>query len=342
MGDVAIGLDAALWRPLVDIGLVAALIYQLLRLLRGSRSAAVLIALAGLFGVFYLSQDSVLDMPTVNWLLDRLIGSIVVLLVVLFQDDIRRALAGAVRAPIWGSGRDPQSDLVLAEVLRAATVLSQRGIGALIVLEGTAELERYAEGGVRIDANVNWQLLVSLFVPSHMNPTHDGAALISKGRIASAACFLPLAVGDDLPAALGSRHRAALGLADETDAIVVVVSEESGRAAVAHMGRLDLELDPDDLRERLRQLGEARRGKNDEGRWRRRIVHHRGSRDLDDRAGLDRITGNVPRVTGEHRVSGEQRVSGEHRVVPERRVAPAPMGLRTPPSADDDSVEEIS
>ncbi len=296
MGDLALGQGSSWWRVLLDVGIVAALLYRLLLLLRGSRSGAVLAALAVLFGLFFVSQDALLDLPTVNWLLDRMIGSIVLLLVVLFQDDIRRALASAVRAPIWHKGGDPQNDAVLAEVLRAATTLSQRGIGALIVLEGEAELDRFAEAGVRIDAAVNWQLLVSLFVPSHMNPTHDGAVIISKGRIASAASFLPLAGGDDLPSTLGSRHRAALGLADETDSIVVVVSEETGRAAVAHMGRLDLELGTDDLRERLRQLAEARRTRDGEGRWRRRIVHHRGGRETDG--------GRVP-ITGEHRVTGE-------------------------------------
>ena len=265
------------WRTVVDVGLVAVIIYQLLLLLKGSRSGAVMLAAAVLFGIFYLSQDDVLDLPTLNWLLDRFISSIVLLLVVLFQDDIRRALASAVRSPLVFSSRDPESTAVLEEVLRACGVLSQRGIGGLIVIEQEALLDRYVEAGVKMDATVSWQVLLSLFIPSHMNPTHDGAVVIQKGRIASAACFLPLAYGDDIPPHLGSRHRAALGLADETDAIVVVVSEESGRCAVAHMGQLDLDLKTADLRERFRVLFDEKRERDDERwqrRWRRRIVHH--------------------------------------------------------------------
>ncbi len=281
MPDLALSLDVSVWRACVDILLVSALIYRVLLLLRGSRSGAVLAAAALLFGGFYLSQDTLLDLPTVNWLLDRLIGSLVVLLVVLFQDDIRRALASAVRAPLWRAGTDPRQDAVVSEVQRAAGVLGQRGIGALIVIEHDAPLDRYVEAGVQIDAAISWQLLISLFVPSHRNPTHDGAVIISKGRVAAAGCFLPLAGGEDLPEGLGSRHRAALGVADETDAIVVAVSEETGRMAVAHMGRLDLELGPDDLRERMSQIAQARTEANGEHRWRRRIVHHNRPRPAD-------------------------------------------------------------
>ena len=265
----------SLWRSLVDIVLVAVIVYQLLLLLKGSRSGAVLLAVAVLFGMFYVSQDDMFDLPTLNWLLDRFISSIVVLLVVLFQDDIRRALSGAMRAPLLFSGSDRASSAVLEEVLRATAVLSQRGIGALMVIEQEADLDRYIEHGVRIDSKVSWQLLMSLFIPSHMNPTHDGAIIIQKGRITSAACFLPLAYGDDIPSNLGSRHRAALGLADDTDAVVVVVSEESGSCALAHMGQIDLGLKPSDLRERFGTLFGDRevRPQAWRKRWQRRVVH---------------------------------------------------------------------
>ena len=263
------------WRSLFDVLLVAAIIYQLLLLMKGSRSGAALFGIAVIFGMFYLSQDDVVDLPTLNWLLDRFISSIVVLLVVLFQDDIRRALASTMRSPLVFSSSDPASSAVLGEVLRASAVLSQRCIGALVVIEQEADLDRFVEHGVRVDAEVSWQLLTSLFIPSHMNPTHDGAVVIQKGRISSAACFLPLAFGDDIPANMGSRHRAALGLADETDAIIVVVSEESGRCAIAHMGQIDLELKPSSLRERFRVLfGERRDREAWQKRWQRRIIHH--------------------------------------------------------------------
>lgn len=277
MFDGSWQLDSHLtWRTLIDVGLVAVLIYQLLLLLRGTRSGAVLLMVALLFTLFYMSQDGVLDLPTVNWMLDRFISSIVVLLVVLFQDDIRRALAGVMRSPLAAFGRDGKAHAQVSEVLRAAKVLSQRGIGALIVIERDAPLDRYVEQGVTIDGKVGWQLLLSLFIPSHRNPTHDGAVVIAKGRIAAAACFLPLAQGDDLPSQLGSRHRAALGLADETDALVIVVSEETGLCAVALMGQLDVDLPPKDLGDRLRGLlgDEGSDGGGPQRRWRRRIIQH--------------------------------------------------------------------
>ena len=280
MFDGSLQLDSLLtWRTLVDVSLVTVLIYQLLLLLRGTRSGAVLLVVALLFALFYLSQDGVFDLPTVNWMLDRFISSVVVLLVVLFQDDIRRALAGVMRSPLPAFGRDGKAHAQVSEVLRAATVLSQRGIGALIVIERDAPLDRYVEQGVTIDGKVGWQLLLSLFIPSHRNPTHDGAVIIAKGRIAAAACFLPLAQGDDLPAQLGSRHRAALGLADETDALVIVVSEETGLCAVALMGQLDVDLRPNDLGDRLRGLlgDEGADEGGPQRRWRRRIVQHGAS-----------------------------------------------------------------
>ena len=264
------------WRWLLDIGLVALLIYNLLVLLRGSRSGAMLFAVAGMFGIYYLSQDDLLDLPTVNWVLDRFISSIVILFVILFQEDIRRALTSVVRSPLVFSPKDPASNAVLEEVLRACTVLTQRHLGALIVIEQEASLDRYVEDGVPIGAEVSWQLLLALFIPEHMNATHVGAVIIQKGRIAAAACFLPLAGGPGIPGTLGSRHRAALGLADETDAIVVVVSEESATCSIAYMGQLDLNLQPADLRERFRVVfSDSPDGAAPWRRaWRRRINAH--------------------------------------------------------------------
>lgn len=277
MLDGSLQLESLLtWRSLIDVGLVAVLLYQMLLLIRGTRSGAVLLVVALLFGLFYVSQDAVLDLPTVNWMLDRFISSVVVLLVVLFQDDIRRALASVVRSPISGFGRDGKAQALVSEIIRATNVLSQRAIGGLIVIEREAPLDRFVEQGVAIDGKVGWQLLLSLFIPSHRNPTHDGAVIISKGRIAAAACFLPVAQGEDLPSQLGSRHRAALGLADETDALVIVVSEETGHCAVAFMGQLDVDLQPAELKERLLALlgDEGADSAGMRRRWRRRIVQH--------------------------------------------------------------------
>jgi diadenylate cyclase len=276
------------WRWLADIGLVAALIYHMLLLLRGSRSGAMLLAVGLLFGLHYVSREEWLDLPTVHWLLDSFLSSIVVVFVVLFQEDLRRALTSVVRSPLVFSPKDPASSQTIEEVLRACTVLSQRQLGALIVLEQEASLDRFIGDGVRVNAEVSWQLLLAMFIPEHMNATHDGAVIIQKNRIAAAACFLPLAGGAGIPGTLGSRHRAALGLADETDAIVVVVSEETGTCSLAYMGQLDLNLSPADLRERLRLLfgGQPDALQPWQRAWRRRINLHP--------AAVGRTTGPVP------------------------------------------------
>ena len=267
------GADWFSWRWLVDVLLVAIAVYQALLLLRGSRSAAVLFAVALLFGVYWLSQDHVLDLPTVNWLLDRMLGSIAVLFVVLFSDDIKRALSAIVRSPlVSGRARGVGQDQ-LDEVLRACTVLTEQGLGALIVIEQEASLDRYIEDGVPLTADVTWELLVALFIPTHRNATHDGAVILRKNRVAAAGCFLPLAGGAGIPGTLGSRHRAALGLADETDAVVIVVSEESKTCGIAYLGELDLNLSPADLSERLRVLfGDSRPSAGQSQQvWKRRI-----------------------------------------------------------------------
>lgn len=268
--------DSLQWRRLVDVGLVAVLVYQLLMLVRGSRSASLLLGLGALLGLWYVSRDDLLDLPTVFWVLDHFIGSAAVLLVVLFQDDIRRTLGTAMRLSLLGGQRSSLSDDLIEHIVRACSELAERGLGALIVIEQQAPLERYVQEGVDVGAQVSWQLLVALFIPSFQNPTHDGAAVIQKGRVASAGNFLPLAVGSGIPGTLGSRHRAALGLSDETDAIVVVVSEENHTCAVAYTGALDAHLSPGELRERLRLLlgGQSRPGSWEQPTWRRRISFH--------------------------------------------------------------------
>jgi len=248
------GTDMSLVRSFVDVALSALVLYRVLLLLRGSRAGVILVVIAALFAGYYASQEDVLDLPTLHWLLDKFFGSVVVLVIVLFQADIRRALAGLRRAPLVYSSRDPESTAVIEEILRACQVLAERRIGALIVIERHADLARYVNEGVRVGADTSWELLISLFVPTHENPTHDGAVILQKGRIAAAACFLPLASERDLDKSLGTRHRAALGLAEETDAVIIVVSEENGLCALAHDGQLERRLGPGTLRDRVQAL----------------------------------------------------------------------------------------
>lgn len=266
--------DGLQWRRLLDVGLVAILAYQLLALVRGSRSAALLVGLVLFLLLWYVSRDDMLDLPTVFWVLDRFIGSAAIMLVILFQEDIRRALGSAVGASLLGAPRARLSAELVDDIVHACAELCERNLGALMVIEQQAPLLRYANEGVRIDGEVSWQLLVALFIPTNQNPTHDGAVIIQKARVTSAGNFLPLAGGAGVPGTLGSRHRAAMGLADETDAIVVVVSEETATCSIAHMGSLETGLAPAEVRDRLRVLvgGQAYAGTYQHRSWKRSIV----------------------------------------------------------------------
>jgi diadenylate cyclase len=190
-----------------------------------------------------------------SWLLENFWSFWVLALIVLFQPELRRALAQLGQSRIFQGmtlvAREQQSHL-LEDVVKAADALAGKRIGALIVLERNTGLRNYAELGVPLDALVSADLLVSLFLP--YSPLHDGAVFMRGDRIVAAGCFLPLSRNTQLGRAMGTRHRAALGLAEETDAVVLVVSEESGRISLAVGGRMESPLDPDSLRRRLEEL----------------------------------------------------------------------------------------
>jgi diadenylate cyclase len=241
------------WWDLVDILVVSILIYQVLLLIRGTR--AVQMALGGgvLMGLFYWSQWGHLE--TVNW---NLFGYQVFAVIVLFQSDIRRALAHLGRAPFFRYFAKPESAAEsIEELVVAATMLSSRRIGAIIALERQIGLRNYIEGGIPLDAVLTYDLLVSIFQPSA--PLHDGAVIVQDDKVAAAACFLPLTVNPKLSKELGSRHRAAIGLTEENDAIAIVVSEETGSISLAADGRIERGLDVDELRAQLRSLVVQRR-----------------------------------------------------------------------------------
>jgi diadenylate cyclase len=212
------------WRDALDIALVSFLIYELLLLIRGTR--AVQMALSGgfLIGLFFLSEW--LQLETVNWLIRNLAAYVVVAIIVLFQSDIRRALAHFGRAPFFRYfERATSTDETLEELVTAATTLSARRIGAIIVVERQIGLRNYIEGGIPLDATVTYDLMATIFQPG--SPLHDGATIVQGDRVAAAACFLPLSVNPRVSRELGTRHRAAIGLTEENDAVAVVVSEGS-------------------------------------------------------------------------------------------------------------------
>jgi len=201
--------------------------------------------------LFYGSQWGHLE--TVNWLIRNLVGYIVFAVIVLFQSDIRRALAHFGRAPFFQYFATTETvDDSIEELVIAAGLLSERRIGAIIALERQIGLRNYIEGGIRLDAVLTYDLLQTIFLPS--SPLHDGAVIVQEHRVAAAACFLPLTVNPKLSKELGSRHRAAIGLTEENDSVAIVVSEETGRISVVVEGQIERGLDSDELRARLRSL----------------------------------------------------------------------------------------
>jgi diadenylate cyclase len=197
-----------------------------------------------------------LGLMTLYTILDTLLTSLVLIIVVVFQNDIRRALMRFGRRPFLPSARAALESHVIDEVVRAATNLAKMRIGALIVFEREATLDEFLELGTTLDAAVSKELLYTIFIPSFENPTHDGAAIIREGRIWQAGAFLPLARGSKVDRSLGSRHRAAIGLTEETDAVVVVVSEERGAVGLCFNGNIVRDLDSTSLRKVLVRLFE--------------------------------------------------------------------------------------
>jgi diadenylate cyclase len=201
--------------------------------------------------LFYGSRWGHLD--TVNWLIRNLAGYIVFAVIVLFQSDIRRALAHFGRAPFFRyfAKAESQEDSI-EELVMATSMLSSQRIGAIIAIERQIGLRNYIEGGIRLDAVLTYDLLQSIFLPS--SPLHDGAVIVQDDRVASAACFLPLTVNPKLSKELGSRHRVAIGLTEENDSVAIVVSEETGNVSIVVDGQIERGLDTDMLRARLRSL----------------------------------------------------------------------------------------
>ncbi len=233
----------------IDILVIAYVIYRTIDLIRGTRAMQMLIGLAVVFVAFLSSQY--FELYTLNWLLDNFLGSIFLVIVVIFQDDIRRALTQVGTQPFWGRRKwIEQEDL--EEIVRAAVALASKRVGALIVLQREVGLDQYVEVGTRLDARVSKELIMSIFLPT--SPIHDGAVIIHHGRIIAAGCFLPLTSNPHVSKSLGTRHRAAIGLTEETDAVVVVISEEEGAISLVREGRITRDVDAGTLRATLQKL----------------------------------------------------------------------------------------
>jgi uncharacterized protein (TIGR00159 family) len=238
------------WWDVIDIAIVSFVIYEFLKLIRGTRAVQMALGSVLVILLFYVSQLAPLQ--TVNWLIRNALVYVVFAAIVIFQSDIRRALAHFGRAPFFRYLLRSETDETLEEIVVAATMLSAHKTGAIIAMEREIGLRNFVESGIPLDAALTYDLILAIFQPG--SPMHDGAVIVQEGRIAAAACFLPLTVNPRLSRDLGSRHRAAIGLTEECDAVAIVVSEETGAVSLALDGRIERDLDADRLRARLEAL----------------------------------------------------------------------------------------
>ena len=244
------------WWDLLDIAIVAILIYEFLKLIRGTRAVQMAVGSLLIVGLFYVSRLAPLQ--TLNWMIRNVLVYVAFAAIVIFQSDIRRALAHFGQAPFFRYfNRMEAADETIEEIVVAATMLSAQKVGAIVAIEREIGLRNYIESGIPLDATMTYDLLVTIFQPG--SPLHDGAVIIQEDRVAAAACFLPLTVNPRVSRELGTRHRAAIGLTEEGDAVAVVVSEETGAIALALDGQIDRGLTADQLRDRLRTLVVHRR-----------------------------------------------------------------------------------
>ena len=232
------------WTDLVDIAVVTVLLYNFLLLIRGTRAVQMLMGLLLVLGVQQAARF--FRLRTLEAIISNFFLFLPFAIIVLFQDQIRRALANMGRNPLFARSTSPQIESLLNEVVRAAGALSARKVGALMVFERQEGLRNFVENGIKLDAALSSELLVNLFTPD--TPLHDGAVIVQGNRLLAAACFLPLATQAQLSSDLGSRHRAALGISEETDAVALVVSEETGDISLADGGRLERGIEPGSLR----------------------------------------------------------------------------------------------
>jgi diadenylate cyclase len=234
----------------IDIIIVAVIIYQFLVLVKGTRAYQMLVGAFVLAIAFYLARLG--NLRTVNWLVSTLLPYAIFALIVVFAAEIRQALARVGRKVTFAGSSVMRGSGSYDDIVLAVNLFSQHQTGALVVIEREIGLRTYIESGVPLDAKLSYHLLATIFRPSA--PLHDGAAIVQKDRVAAAACFLPLSMNPLISTQLGTRHRAGIGITEETDAVAVIVSEETGAISLAVAGQIERDLTPDQLRERLSDL----------------------------------------------------------------------------------------
>lgn len=251
MGDLLSNLQSSVRLiDLLDVSIVAFIVYRILLLIRGTRAMQMLTGL-GILGIAFFAS-SAFELFTTHWVLSYFFDYLILIVIVLFQDDLRRALTTVGKNPFFSAASAEEEREMVDEIARAATRLARERIGALIVIERETGLKNFIDTGSKLDSKVKSELLYSIFIPS--SPIHDGAVIITGGRIAAAGCFLPLSKDPNIDKRYGTRHRAALGLTEDSDAIVILVSEEAGEAHLVKNGKLTTNLSEHEIRQSLSAL----------------------------------------------------------------------------------------
>lgn len=245
-----------IWKPILEILILWFVIYHIMLFFEGSRAIQVLRGIVILLFAFFLFQR--LNLNILDWLLTKLFGISVIAVLVIFHPEIRQGLARLGQRHIFGAPlREEELDYVLSEICNATDNLSRDKIGALIAIEKHDPLTAYIESGVLIDGRVSSDLIQAIF--THNNPLHDGGLIIQNGRITAAGCLFPLVQNQDLSRIFGTRHRAALGLSEETDAIIIIVSEERKDISLVYEGKLYKDLNQQDLPAKIKELFKLKR-----------------------------------------------------------------------------------
>jgi diadenylate cyclase len=255
MGELIAAFSRLSLQDVFEIGLVTVLIYHLLLLIKGTRGWQMTLGITALALFYYVTR--ILELRTVEWVLANFFTYFVFALIVIFQSEIRRGLAILGRGKFFTRLSKDRGGSAFDEIVLAATTLSSQKIGGLIVIEREIGLKNYVESGIKLDAFLTYDLLVNIFHPN--SSLHDGSVIIQDDRISAAACFLPLTLDPYLSKELGTRHRAAIGITEETDAIAVVVSEETGTISAVYEGEITRNLDGPRLLKYLRDVTEKPR-----------------------------------------------------------------------------------
>jgi diadenylate cyclase len=259
----------------IEIFVLATMFYYIFRLFKGTRGAAILTGMIVIFGILY-AITSLTHLDILNWLLSRLMLYISLAFLVIFQPEIRRVLSKLGRQSTWRSTGIASQKSLVDPIMQTVLLLSKRKIGALIAIQREIGMRAVQDTGTRMNSTVSAELLATIFFPH--TPLHDGGVIISGDRICAAGCLFPLSQKEEISKTLGTRHRAAIGITEETDAIVVVVSEETGAISVAYNGRLRRGLSEDRLRRVLSSM--LRRERTGLARFREKI--NAGETDISD------------------------------------------------------------